>query len=345
MVLGSVLVASACGGGQTAPPGPSTPEPSATATPSSPSPSASSPTPAEVFALHRYEAEMASAWHAPIVLPYGPDESQLGTSLGGDGEGVQWGPSYGTVVSDGTWWILDGAKTRFAHYDTFGGYLGQVVIPAAFLVDGRYMQWQRPLALADGTVVSFRMGGDRGSFLLLRDGELSQVDVDRQVVAHADDGELLYGFGTNGEMLAVDLAQGTVTDVDAFRNRVGVPYRMTRDGSMLRFELPGSGVARAWPQVAAETGGPAAGAISLVTTADGRFHVFVDGAADEDEGTGRSGFGVIDPNGDLTPTEPTRQPWSSSDDGTGIRLVARPGSNDVWFMAIDTDAIRLYQHR
>jgi hypothetical protein len=123
-----------------------------------------------------------------------------------------------------------------------------------------------------------------------------------------------------------------------------VPYRLARDGSTLRFELPDAGIEQAWPQVAAETGGPAAGAIALVTTADGRFHVFVDGAADGDEGTGRSGYGVVDPDGELTATEPTREPWSSSDDGSGSRLVARPGSNDVWFMAIDTDAVRLYQH-
>lgn len=349
------LVASACGGGQTAPPGPSTPDPTATTSaptpspstgaPTTPSPSTPAPGPESIFALHRYEAEMPGTWRSPIVLPYGPDESQLGTSLGGDGEGVQWGPSYGTVVSDGTWWILDAAKTRFAHYDAAGSYLGQAVIPTEFLVQGRYVQWQRPLGLADGTVVSYRMETERSSFLLLRDGGFSQVDIDRHVTVQADDGHLLYGFGMNGELLAVDLEQGTIAEVDAFRSRAGVPYRLERDGSMLRFELPEAGIEQGWDQVAAETGGPAAGAISLVTTADGRFHVFVDGAADGDEGTGRSGYGVIDPNGDLTATEPTRDPWTSSDDGSGSRLVALPGGNDVWFMAIDTDAIRLYQHR
>jgi hypothetical protein len=284
---------------------------------------------------------MPEGWLPPVVLPYGPSVEQLGTSPGG--ENVDWGPSYGTVAADGTWWLLDAAKTRFAHFDPSGGYLGEVVIPEEFLVQGRYVQWQRPMALEDGTVVTFRMPGESTSFLLLRDGVLRQVVVDRQVVAHVDDGRLLYGFGTESELVAVDLDLGTVTEVEAFRSRAGVPYRLVRDGSMLRFELPDSGIERAWPQVAAETAGPAAGAISLVTTADGHFHVLIDGAAEADESTGRCGYGVIDPQGRLAVTEPTRPPWSSSDDGTGSRLVARPASDEVWFITIDTDAVRLYR--
>lgn len=298
------------------------------------------------FALYRYHRRMPDSWKAPVVIPYGEGEDQLGTSLGGDGEGIWWGPDYGTVAPDGTWWILDGAKLRFAHYDASGTYLGAVGIPPRYLVEGRYMQWQHPLALADGTIVTYRLSGTGGgALLLLREGSFEEVALSREVTIHADDGAALYGFGPRNALLAVDVTSGTVTRVDAFRTRTGVRFRLMREGTALRFALPDVGVTRRWPLVAADTGARAAGAISLTSTADGRLHVFVDGAAANDESTGRSGYGIVDPGGRLHATGPTRVPWSTSDGGTGSRLVARPGSDEVWFIAIDTDAVRLYRRR
>jgi hypothetical protein len=81
----------------------------------------------------------------------------------------------------------------------------------------------------------------------------------------------------------------------------------------------------------------------LASTDDGRLHLFVDGAAEDDEATGRSGYGLVDASGALHATEATRDPWSASDDGTGSRLIARPGGNEGWFIVIDTDAVRLYR--
>ncbi|HEU5083109.1 MAG TPA: hypothetical protein VFU14_07205 [Acidimicrobiales bacterium] len=287
---------------------------------------------------------MSDTWLPPVVLPYGDDDHQLGTSLGGDGEGIQWGPSYGTVAPDGTWWILDGAKLRFAHYDARGTYLGAVPIPPAHLVDGRYVQWQHPLALADGTIVTYRFGGtDQTTLLLLRDGAFEEVALDRQVAVKADDGALLYGHGSEDQLLAVDIASASVREVDAFRSRAGARYQLMRDGTALRLTLPDRRIEHRWPMVAAETGAPAAGAISLVSTADGRLHLFVDGAAEDEEGTGRSGYGIIEPSGELHASEPTRDPWGPGDDGTGSRLAARPGGDEVWLITIDTDAVRLYR--
>lgn len=322
---------------------PATGEPTGSSTSSAPPPT-SVYEPASTFDLHRYAERMPDTWGVPVVMPYGEAEDQLGTSLGGDGEGIWWGPRYGTIAPDGTWWILDGAKFRFAHYDSTGTYLGAVAIPPEHLVSGRYMQWQYPLALADGTIVTFRLEGAGGSvLLLLEDGDFREVALDRQFGLKTDDGVLLYGFGADNELLAVDPTTGTVTEVDAFRNRAGEPYRQERDGTTLAFALPDRGVEHRWPQVAAETGAPAAGAISLASTPDGRLHLFVDGAAQDDETTGRSGYAIIEATGDLRTTEATREPWSESDDGSGSRLVARPGGDEVWFIAIDTDAVRLYR--
>lgn len=298
----------------------------------------------DVFAMYRHRDRMPDTWQEPVVIPYGDGDDQLGTSIGGDGEGIRWGPSYGAVAADGTWWILDAAKFRFAHYDAVGAFVGSVEIPPAHLVNGRYVHWQYPLALADGTIVCFRLTGAEGTvLLLLRDGSLSEVTLDREVVIKTDDGVTLYGFGNQNELLAVDVATATVTEVDAFRTRAGTRYRLTRDASTLRFAFPDLGVEHEWATIAADTGAPASGAISVVSTSGGQLHVFVDGAAASDEATGLSGYGVIDGDGDLHPTEATRQPWSASDDGGGSRLVALPGGDDVWFIAIDTDAVRLYR--
>ncbi|HEY5663376.1 MAG TPA: hypothetical protein VIS05_05000 [Ilumatobacter sp.] len=331
----------------TSPPVVSTTAPApATTAPAPVTAPATAPVPgvADVFAMHRYRDRMPATWEEPVVIPYGDGDDQLGTSIGGDGEGIRWGPSYGAVAADGTWWILDAAKFRFAHYDAAGGFLGAVEIPPAHLADGRYVQWQHPLALADGTIVCFRLTGADGTVLLvLRDGRFSEVTLDRQVVVKTDDGVALYGFGPGNELLAVDVATATVTEVDAFRTRAGTRYRLSRDASSLRFAFPDLGVEHEWATVAADTGAPASGAIAAVSTTGGELHVFVDGAAAGDEATGLSGYGVIDGDGELRPTEATRQPWSASDDGSGSRLVARPGSDDVWFIAIDTDAVRLYR--
>ncbi len=297
--------------------------------------------PASTFALHRYRATMPGGWGPPIVLPYGPAESQLGTSPGG--EGLEWGPDYGAVAPDGTWWILDSAKVRFAHFDASGRYLGQVVIPARYLVQGQYVQWQHPIALADGSIVTSRFAGDDTTALLrLHNGAFSQVTTNRLVIVEGDDGTLLYGFGPNNELLSVAPTTGAVTAVSAFRSRAGVRYRLSLQDETLRLVLPDQGIDHSWPVVAAETGGPAAGAISLATTADRRMHLIVDGAALADERTGRSGYGAVAEDGTLTPTEPTRDPWSPSDGGTGSRIVARPGGTQTWFVTIDTDAVRLY---
>jgi hypothetical protein len=346
VIVSLTLLAAACGSNQPGTPGPTQSEKVVPSTPSEspsdPDTPSSEPVSADMFALYRYEAEMPATWGSPVVIPYGSDEGQLGTSLGGDGEGIRWGPDYGAIAADGTWWILDSAKQRFAHYDSAGNYLGQIKISSKFLIDGRYVQWQYPLALSDGTVVTFSMAGGKTTILLLRDGGLRTIALNRQVVVKADDGQLVYGFGPKGELLSVDPTSGTVTEVDAFRSRTGELYRLAREGSSLRLELPDRGLSRSWPMIAAEIDSPAAGAMSLAMTADGSYHVFVDGAADGEEQVGRSGYGVIGPDGSLSPTEPTRDPWSESDGGTGSRIVAGPGRDEVWFIAIDTDAVRLY---
>lgn len=57
--------------------------------------------------------------------------SALGTAPGGDSGSLDIGPEYGAPGPDGTWWFLDAAKARIAHYDSAGRYLDQVRIEVA----------------------------------------------------------------------------------------------------------------------------------------------------------------------------------------------------------------------
>ena len=71
-------------------------------------------------------SEMGPGW-TEQVFPYGEGEESLGTSPGG--EGLMFGPDYGTQTTDGTWWFLDAAKQRIAHFAADGTYLDQVLMP------------------------------------------------------------------------------------------------------------------------------------------------------------------------------------------------------------------------
>ena len=118
-------------------------------------------------------AVMPDAWQERFVIGYGPGNELLGTSPGGDS-----GP-------DGTWWFLDAAKARLAHFDASGRYLDQVRIPRTMLVQGVYCQWQLPHVLADGT--------------------------------------LLYGFGGRGKQVVVDPTDGSRSCRSNGSGRSGAP--------------------------------------------------------------------------------------------------------------------------
>ena len=100
--------------------------------------------------LHRFGA-MGPEW-TEQTFPYGDDADGLGTAPGGDG--LMLGPEYGTQLPDGTWWFMDAAKLRFAHFGGDGSYLGEVDIPEEVLVDGQYFQYQNPIALDDGRILA-----------------------------------------------------------------------------------------------------------------------------------------------------------------------------------------------
>ncbi|HEX6221316.1 MAG TPA: hypothetical protein VF115_09495, partial [Acidimicrobiia bacterium] len=116
-------------------------------------------TPGEPTLLLPSASEFGPDWSEVLVIRYGDDEEELGTAPGGDMGSLDLGPEYGAQAPDGSWWILDAAKRRLAHYSETGEYLEAIAMKPEHLTQGQYFQFQLPHILADGTLVAQRLGG------------------------------------------------------------------------------------------------------------------------------------------------------------------------------------------
>lgn len=287
---------------------------------------------------------MGAAWTELFTLAYGDAPEHLGTSLGGDGEGIMWGPDYGTQMPDGTWWFLDAAHLRLAHFDEAGGYLGEVVLPEQYLAQGQYFQYQRPHALADGTLgLSSSTPGAPGLLLLTPDGAISLVPLASYVGIHANDGRYLYGFDETVGSVRVDPSSGTIEPVTDFAGQGGEQFSITVGEGTLHITRPGVeldlGVeSAADPEVAVHP------MVEAAMGADGALSILVIGLVEETPGDISTviGFFRVDREGQITPVAAVREPSSPSDPGTGDHLGIRHGSDRPWLMFIDGDAVRVY---
>ena len=165
---------------------------------------------------------MPAAWQERFVIGYGPGESLLGTAPGGDSGTLDIGPEYGAPAADGSWWFLDAAKARIAHYDADGRFLQQIKVSKKLLIGGRYFQWQLPHVLADGTLVAARQDPERTWLLRLRDGKIDEIPVEGSFGPMYDDGTLLYGFAGRGKLVVVDPADGSLEPTTALRTSSGI---------------------------------------------------------------------------------------------------------------------------
>lgn len=334
--------------------GPSTPPASSPATsvppsvtPTSNPPSSATSTPEEPFAdlgelVLTEPGSFGSGWSELFALPYGDAPEQLGTSLGG--EDLQWGPSYGTQIPDGTWWFLDTAHRRLAHYSGTGSYLGEVRIPERYLAGGEYVQYAAPIALNDGTVVLQSTTIDDPAMLLLApDGELARLDLPSFFAVKGTDGGYLYGFTEQGDPVRVDPWEGTVAKVEVFAGQAIPGYNLSVVGGRLELTLP---------EVTLDLPVKAAGRetstvylnLEAAAGADGVLNLLVSGLIEDEPGeiTDVTGFVRINPAGrGLVESIPLLT--SPSDPGDGLRLGVRLGDSRPWLMMIGSDAVRVYQ--
>ena len=352
-VVGAVCIALGVSGCAPALPSPSpttsrsvtsTAAPSPVATPSpspTPSPSLLDFTTAQPLRLPESH-ELAPPWEELFALPYGDGEDRLGTSPGG--EGLDWGPSYGTQLPDGTWWFLDTAHFRLAHFDETGSYLGDAPFPEEHLAQGEFLQWQSPQALADGTVVLQSTSPERpGMLRLAPNGTFSRVEQDRFPGLKATDGTSLFGFDEAGLPVVVDASDGSLAQVDSFVGQGGLSYFVEAEPGSVSVQV--GDVSLVIPLEAADH--PDAlvyPSIEAATGTDGVLTLLVSGIAEVEPGVAIDASAVlrIDTAGTGT-VEPVPMLTSEADPGDGARLGIRLGDDRPWLMVVDADALQIYR--
>lgn len=287
---------------------------------------------------------MPDAWELAFSIGYGAGDEFLGTAPGGDG-GLMLGPEYGAQAPDGTWWFLDAAKRRIAHYDGSGGYLDAVVLGDDLLAGGQYFQFQLPRVLADGTLVATRLDLEATHILRVLDGEASIVDADVAMAARADDGSLIYGYGAEGGSYVIDPRSGLATATEFFATQTGRSYRVTMGDSELVVELPDEGIEHRIPLSSTLGPEPVHAGLEVASGADGSLHVFLLGISEADESVQLAGFGTIRPDGSVSELEPIMDPFTPADPGSPARLGTGHGSSTATFMVVGEQGVDVYVRR
>lgn len=286
-------------------------------------------------------SQMPATWHEVFVIPYGVGPDTLGTSPGGDSGTLDIGPEYGAPAPDGTWWFLDAAKQRLAHFDSDGIYLDAVKIPRRLLVGGRYFQWQLPHVLADGTLLAPRQTGDVTVLLRLRDGVVDEVSLDGMFTPTYDDGQALFGFDGRNKLTSVDLATGRIARVADFPTPGGQSFKV-KIGDRLLVQLPKAGEAPSVPVVTA-SGAKAHVGVQVRAGADDVLHLFLVGIGEDDESVQLVGYTSVSQTGVIQQAEVLANPFSEADPGSPAQLVMGPGSSTPMLIYVLEDGVHVYE--
>jgi hypothetical protein len=287
-------------------------------------------------------SEMGPGW-TEQVFPYGESEDTLGTSPGG--EGLMFGPEYGTQTPDGSWWFLDAANLRVAHFDGDGAYLDQVVLPEELLVDGQLFQFQLPQALDDGSVVaSAFLSEDAMSLMRVSDGTASQTPVAGAIPLQTTDGERLFGFSLE-DQLPRSLTPGDEVPevVEFFQTREGNDYMVRLVEDQVIVALPDSGLIRVLQMRYSEDSTvPVRGTIEVDTGSDGTLFLLLYGLPESDETLDVGGFVSIGPDGEVSDVQPVADLFSLSDPGSPAHLGVTPGTSTPWIMVVGEDGVHVH---
>ena len=329
LVAGAVaVVALASCTGEDAPPG-SGPRTSVSV---SQSPSSTTPTAGpgvERLVVPAAAESFPETWTEAFVIPHGRGPARLGESQG-------------AAAPDGTWWFLDPAKQRLAHYDVDGTYLEQVKVSRAL---GRTtFQWSQPHVLADGTFVAVRLDPPRSWLLRVRDGLVSEVQVRGLFSPDHDDGRLLYGSVGKGRHVVVDPSDGSRERTETFRTPDGTRFFVGNgfDNGRLRVELPDAAVSGA-VRMRTASGAVAHVGVEVRAGADGRIHLFLAGTGEDEDSAPLVGYTSIDPTGSVAAVEALPSPFSDADPGSPAHLVVAPGSSTPMLVYVLDDGVHVYE--
>lgn len=294
--------------------------------------------------LHPF-SEMGPGW-VEQVFPYGEGEESLGTSPGGDG--LMFGPDYGTQTADKTWWFLDAAKQRIAHFAEDGSYLDQVMMPENLLVDGIYFQYQLPQPLEDGSIVASGWRQDATTSLLrIKDGEATGSTFGGEVAWVTTDGRYLYGHTIEENAShRVDPNDPVAEPVDWFLANDGSRYMVTVDEDEILVELPDAAVPLTRTLLIRYSEDPeviARGAVQVETGVDGTLFMLLYGAPMSGEPLDIGGLVTISPNGEVSDATEITNLFSNSDSGSPSHLGVTPGSSDPWIMVIGENGVHVFK--
>lgn len=292
-----------------------------------------------VIHLEPFADRMGPEW-VELFFPYGTTEDTLGTSPGGDAGTVDWGPEYGTQTPDRSWWFLDAARLRIAHFDQNAGYVDQVLVPESLLVDGLYFQFQMPQALDDG---SLAVGGFDRPLLRVVDGAISGVDVAGNIPWLTTDGTYLYGSSfEDSTLLKLDPERPVIEPVEWFSARDGSRYRVTVAEDELLVELPDPGLNQTLQMRFSEDPDvEVRGGVEVDTGVDGTVFIMVYGAPSSDETIGVGGLITMTPGGDVS-SEPIVDLFSPSDPGSPAHLGVTPTTSQPWLMVVGEDGVHVF---
>jgi hypothetical protein len=285
---------------------------------------------------------LPATWREVFAVGYGQRRALLGTSRGGDSGRLRIGPDYGAAGADGTWWFLDAAKKRLAHYSGTGGYLGQVRIPRRLLVAGQYFQWQLPHALANGTLVAARQAPAHTHLLRLRHGRLDEITVKGPSFAPTyDDGRRLYGFSDRGDLVAVNPRTGAAKPVASYRTPSGSTFSISV-GRRLSVVRPGGSVS--YPLRTA-SGARAHVGVQVRAAADGALQLFLYGVGANKPSVQLVGATSVSPSAAVAPVDALPNPFSEADPGSPAQLVMAPGSSTPMLVYVLSDGVHVYERR
>ncbi len=289
--------------------------------------------------------DLGPVWDELFAIPYGEATESLGTSPGGDGGTLNLGPEFGTQAHDGSWWFLDGAKKRLAHYSSEGSFLDAFDLPADFLVRGELFQWQLPHALDDGVLVASRLGFGDTTLLIFRDGSFSTETVAESANVKIDDGAAVYGLAKNGEAVRIEPSTGAVETVDWFVTRGGTRFQLWVSGNVMTLWLPDAPVPNIYEFRFMFEPDPADGVFLGLEAAggnDGAIYLYLLGGTDSGAGGQLGGFLTVSAQGTVAPIEVTRGPDVHSDPGSPAHLGTNPVTGHPWLMFVDEDGVRVF---
>lgn len=307
-------------------------------------PAAAVPQVTKTVTLHAPSA-LNSTWGKVSAIGYGTATAKLGTALGGDGVGLQIGPSYGTQVPDKTWWYLDVAKKRLAHYSATGAYLGKVAVPKKYLAQGLYFQYQNPQALKNGSIVMIGTTVGAAKLLVMSTSHhFTSVKLASWISIHANDGTYLYGFNAGDQSVRVNPRTGKITKVTWMRGQGGRRFNLSVGDGFLKVTRPG--VNLKLKLVSAEHPGKKPHPqLEATMGKDGRLWILVSALVELSATDYADAVGLISVSrtGKVSPVQPVRSLTSDADPADGPHLGIRYGGTKPWLMFIDTDAARVYR--